>query len=51
MKVLAFDPYLSEESAKQQNVTLVSLDELLGQSDFITIHTPLSDATRHIIGE
>ncbi len=51
MKVLAFDPYLSEESAKQQNVTLVSLDELLGQADFITIHTPLSDATRHIIGE
>jgi len=50
MKVIAYDPYLSEDSAKKQNVSLVTLDELLNESDFITVHTPLSDATKHIIG-
>ncbi|RMF98298.1 MAG: phosphoglycerate dehydrogenase [Candidatus Schekmanbacteria bacterium] len=50
MKVIAYDPYLSEESAQKLNVQLVNLDELLEKSDFITIHTPLNEATKHIIG-
>ncbi len=49
VKVLAFDPYVSEETARDQNVTLVSLEQLLGQSDIITLHTPLNPATRNLI--
>jgi len=51
MKVLAFDPYLSTEKAKQLGIIPVALEELLKQSDYITVHTPLTDETRHIIGE
>ena len=49
MKVLAYDPFLSEERAVQIGVTKVELDELLGRSDFITLHVPLTDKTRQII--
>lgn len=49
MKVIAYDPYLSEEKAKEQNIEKVSLDELLSRSDFITLHTPLNDSTRGIL--
>lgn len=51
MRVIVYDPYLSEESAKKLNVRLVSVDELLKEADFITIHTPLTEATKHIIGK
>lgn len=49
MDVLAYDPYLSEEQAKQMGVKLASLDEIYSQSDFITLHVPLNDQTRGII--
>src|SRR3989304_981798 len=49
MKVLGYDPYLSKEVAEKKGVDLVSLDELLSRSDFITIHTPLTDETRNLI--
>ena len=49
MKVLAYDPFLSEERAIQMGVTKVDLDELLGRADFITLHTPLTDKTRNIL--
>ncbi len=49
MKVVAFDPFLSEERAKQLGVTKVELDELLARADFITLHTPLTDKTRNIL--
>ncbi len=49
MKVLAFDPYLSEDRACDLNVEKVELDDLLARADFITLHTPLTDSTRHII--
>jgi D-3-phosphoglycerate dehydrogenase / 2-oxoglutarate reductase len=49
MKVLANDPFFSEEKAMSIGVEPVSMDELLKQSDFITIHTPLTDETRHSI--
>ncbi|MEA3488729.1 MAG: phosphoglycerate dehydrogenase [Candidatus Omnitrophota bacterium] len=51
MKILAFDPFLSEERARSINVEPVGLDLLLRESDFITIHTPLTDETRHLIDE
>ncbi|WP_283176152.1 phosphoglycerate dehydrogenase [Gemmobacter sp. 24YEA27] len=49
MKVVAFDPFLSEERAKQLGVTKVELDELLARADFITLHVPLTDKTRGIL--
>ncbi len=49
MKVIGYDPYLSKEVAEQKGVDLVSLDELLSRSDFISIHTPLTDETRNLI--
>lgn len=51
MKILAFDPFLSEEKAKSLNIEPVSLDRLLKYSDFITIHTPLTEETRHLLDE
>ncbi len=49
MRVIAYDPYLSDERAVQVGVEKVKLDELFQRSDFITLHTPLTDNTRHII--
>ena len=40
MKVVAYDPFLSEERAKTLGVTKVELDELLARADFITLHVP-----------
>lgn len=50
MRVVAFDPLVSQERAEQMGVELVSLDEALAQADVLTVHTPLSDATRGLIG-
>jgi len=49
MKVVAYDPFLSDERAKQLGVTKVALDELLARADFITLHVPLTDKTRNIL--
>jgi D-3-phosphoglycerate dehydrogenase len=49
MKVVAFDPFLGEERAKEIGVQKVELDELLKRADFITLHTPMTDQTRGII--
>ena len=49
MKVAAYDPYLTPERAQKLGVEKVELDELLARADFITLHTPLTDATRGII--
>jgi D-3-phosphoglycerate dehydrogenase len=49
MRVVAYDPYLSPERAKDLGVEKVELDELFARADFITLHTPLTDATRNII--
>jgi D-3-phosphoglycerate dehydrogenase len=49
MKVVAFDPFLSEERAVQLGVEKVELDELFRRSDFITLHTPLTEKTKNII--
>jgi D-3-phosphoglycerate dehydrogenase / 2-oxoglutarate reductase len=49
MRVIAFDPFLTEERAKEINVSKVDLDELLRRADFITLHTPLTDKTRNIL--
>jgi D-3-phosphoglycerate dehydrogenase len=49
MRVIAFDPFLSEERAKQLGVERVDLDELFRRADFITLHTPLTEKTKNII--
>jgi D-3-phosphoglycerate dehydrogenase len=49
MKVIASDPYLTPERAKDIGVEKVELDELFARADFITLHTPLTDATRNMI--
>ena len=49
MKVIAYDPFLSEERAEKMGVEKVELDELLARADFITLHVPLTDKTRNIL--
>ncbi|MEM6579531.1 MAG: NAD(P)-dependent oxidoreductase, partial [Pseudomonadota bacterium] len=49
MKVLAFDPFLSQDKADTMGVEKVELDDLLARSDFITLHVPLTDQTRNIL--
>ena len=49
MKVVAFDPFLTEERALEMGVSKVTLEELLARADFITLHTPLTDQTRNIL--
>ncbi|MFZ1661054.1 MAG: phosphoglycerate dehydrogenase [Paracoccaceae bacterium] len=49
MKVIAFDPFLSDERAKSLGVTKVELDDLLKRADFITLHVPLTDKTKNIL--
>ncbi|MDP3804841.1 MAG: phosphoglycerate dehydrogenase [Candidatus Omnitrophota bacterium] len=51
MKILAYDPYLSAEKAKELGIELVDLNRIFKESDYITVHTPLTDETRHMISE
>jgi len=51
MKIIAYDPYLSTARAGQLGVRLVSLDDLLRWSDFITVHLPKTPETVGLIGE
>ena len=50
MRLLASDPYASPEIARTLNVELIPLEDLLAQSDFVTIHTALTGGTRGLIG-
>jgi len=47
---LAFDPFLDSATAEGMGVRLVGLDELLAEADFVSIHCPLTDQTRGLIG-
>ncbi|MEM1288386.1 MAG: phosphoglycerate dehydrogenase [Pseudomonadota bacterium] len=51
MKVIAYDPFLSEERAGKLGVEKVDLDTLLQRADFITLHVPLTDKTRNILSK
>ncbi len=50
MRVIAHDPYLQEDRARQLGVTPASLDQALSEGDVISLHVPLTDATRNLIG-
>jgi D-3-phosphoglycerate dehydrogenase len=49
-RLLAYDPYISQEYAEQYGVMLVSLDELLREADALSVHCPLTPETTHLLG-
>lgn len=49
MTTIGYDPYITEERGQQVGVELVDFDTLLAKSDYITIHTPLTDETRNML--
>jgi D-3-phosphoglycerate dehydrogenase len=49
MKVVAYDPFLSQERAEKLGVQKVDLDELLARADFITLHVPKTEQTSNIL--
>ncbi|MGN6378382.1 MAG: phosphoglycerate dehydrogenase [Gaiellales bacterium] len=49
MNVIAFDPFVPDERMRELQVVSVSLDELWAQAEFITLHTPLTTQTRHLV--
>ncbi|MGH1464708.1 MAG: phosphoglycerate dehydrogenase [Cognatishimia sp.] len=49
MKVVAFDPFLSQEKADKMGVEKVELEELLTRADFITLHVPFTEGTKNIL--
>ncbi|WP_031515429.1 C-terminal binding protein [Desulfofalx alkaliphila] len=51
LNLLVYDPYVPEAVAKEHNAKLVSLEELLKESDFISVHAPLTAETEHMISE
>ncbi len=51
MKVLAFDPFISTEKAKQLGIELADLDTIYKRSDFITLHTPKTKETANLINK
>jgi len=51
MKVLAYDPFISEERAKELGVKLTTVDEICKEADYITVHTPLNKDTKDLIND
>lgn len=49
MKVIGFDPYAPVEFVKQHGITMMSLEDLLKQSDFVSLHSPATPETKHMI--
>ncbi|MBI2026346.1 MAG: phosphoglycerate dehydrogenase [Deltaproteobacteria bacterium] len=49
MNIIGYDPYISSQKAAELEIKLVSLDELLSESDFVTIHVPLLEGTKNLI--
>ena len=50
MEVVAHDPFLSEDMAQKLKVAFVPFHDLLARADFITLHIPLTESTRHLLG-
>lgn len=50
MEVVAYDPFTSADHAARLGITIVPLEDLLRTSDFVTLHTPLTPATRGMLG-
>ena len=50
MSIVGFDPFISAEQAKELGIEMGSLDDVFNRADFLTIHTPVTDETRGLIG-
>lgn len=50
MSVMAYDPFLDASAARRMDIELAELDELIAAADVVTLHTPLTDQTRNLIG-
>ncbi len=51
MKILAYDPYITEETCKELGIELRDFEGVIKEADFITVHVPLTDKTKGILGE
>jgi D-3-phosphoglycerate dehydrogenase / 2-oxoglutarate reductase len=51
MRVLAYDPYLSPDAAREMGATLAPLEQVLREADVISLHVPLTDKTRGMLGD
>jgi D-3-phosphoglycerate dehydrogenase len=51
MQVIVYDPFLSQETMKKRGIEKVTLNQLLKQSDYITIHTPITNDTRDLLNK
>lgn len=51
MEVLVYDPYLSKDEVMEMGAKKVEFDDLFGKADYISIHVPLTDQTKHLINE
>ena len=50
MRLVGYDPFVAPDYARRIGVELLSLDDLLAESDFVTLHTPLTEGTRGMLG-
>ena len=51
MRHIAYDPYITQDAIKDTDVQLVDMDTVLSESDFVNVSCPLSEKTRHLVGE
>lgn len=51
MRVIGYDPFLTDERARTMGIEKVELDDLFARADFITVHTPMTDKTRGIVNK
>lgn len=51
MNIVAFDPFIAPEQARDLELEIVPLDEVFARADFLTVHTPLTQETRGIVGQ
>ena len=51
MKVVAYDPFISEEKIKELGIELLDLEKIIKQADYITVHTPLTEETLDLISD
>jgi D-3-phosphoglycerate dehydrogenase len=51
MQVLAYDPYVDDQQAAAIGVRMASLDEVITAADFLSLHAPLTEETRHLMGK